>query len=60
MSSELQGPRSKAKVKVVATGGFAKLIAGKIDAISEIDENLTLEGLRLLVGSPPVSKGLGK
>jgi type III pantothenate kinase len=37
------------KLKVVATGGFAKLIASRIDAISEIDENLTLDGLRLLV-----------
>ena len=39
------------KLNVVATGGFANLIAAKIDAISDIDENLTLEGLRLLSNS---------
>lgn len=37
------------KLKVVATGGFANLIASKIEAVTEIDENLTLDGLRLLV-----------
>ena len=34
--------------KVIATGGFANLIASKIDAVTKIDENLTLDGLRLL------------
>ena len=34
--------------KVVATGGFAKLIAAETAAIDVVDENLTLEGLRLL------------
>jgi len=34
--------------KVVATGGLAALIAGISKAISEVDEHLTLEGLRLL------------
>jgi type III pantothenate kinase len=34
--------------KVVATGGFANLIGSKIDSISRIDENLTLDGLRFL------------
>jgi type III pantothenate kinase len=34
--------------KVVATGGLAPLIAGISKAISEVDEHLTLEGLRLL------------
>jgi len=33
---------------VIATGGFANLIASKIDAVTKIDENLTLDGLRLL------------
>jgi type III pantothenate kinase len=30
--------------KVIATGGFANLIASKIDAVTKIDENLTLDG----------------
>ena len=34
--------------KVVATGGFANLIAPEVSAIDVVDENLTLEGLRLL------------
>lgn len=47
ITSEL-GTRNS-KLKVVATGGFAKLIASKIEAVSQVDENLTLDGLRLLV-----------
>jgi type III pantothenate kinase len=35
-------------VKVVATGGLAPLIAGVSRAISEVDEHLTLDGLRLV------------
>jgi type III pantothenate kinase len=42
--------------KVVATGGFARLIAPEIDAIDVVDENLTLDGLRLLKGRAPISE----
>jgi type III pantothenate kinase len=34
--------------KVVATGGLAPLVAGVSKTISEVDEHLTLDGLRLL------------
>ena len=36
------------KPRVIATGGFARLIGGSIKTVSVIDENLTLDGLRLL------------
>jgi len=36
------------KVRVVATGGLAKLIAGVSEEITDINSNLTLEGLRLI------------
>ena len=34
--------------RVVATGGLAKLIAGEATTIEEVDEGLTLKGLRLI------------
>lgn len=36
------------KVKVVATGGYAQLIAAKVPLIESVHPNLTLEGLRLV------------
>lgn len=39
------------KVPIIATGGFAKLIASEVKAITTVDENLTLQGLRLLAPS---------
>lgn len=43
MVAEL-GPRTKC----VATGGLARLIAGKSKFISEVNDTLTLEGLRII------------
>ena len=36
------------KLPVVATGGYAKLIAAKLPEISAVERDLTLEGLRLV------------
>lgn len=38
----------KVNPKVIATGGLAKLIADETETIDEVDEMLTLEGLRLI------------
>ncbi|HWQ76918.1 MAG TPA: type III pantothenate kinase [Syntrophomonas sp.] len=35
-------------IRVIATGGLAALIAGETDSIDEVDEFLTLDGLRLI------------
>jgi type III pantothenate kinase len=43
MSAEMGG-----HPKVIATGGLATLIAGESQAISEVDERLTLDGLRII------------
>ncbi len=44
------------QLPVVATGGYAKLIAAKLPEISAVAADLTLEGLRLVwqkQGEPP-------
>jgi type III pantothenate kinase len=39
------------RLPVVATGGYAKLIAAKLPEISAVEPNLTLEGLRLVLAA---------
>ena len=41
----------KKKVHVVATGGYAELIAAKLPEIDEVQPNLTLDGLRLIANN---------
>ena len=46
--------------RVIATGGLASTVAGEATAIDEVDELLTLEGLRLIYernARPPGSEG---
>ena len=46
--AELKRELRAKKLPVVATGGYAKLIAAKLPEISAVEPNLTLEGLRLV------------
>jgi type III pantothenate kinase len=46
--------------KVVATGGYAPMIAGGSRFISEVDENLTLEGLRIIYERNMASRTAGQ
>src|ERR1039458_5039352 len=45
---ELKRELGAKKLPVVATGGYAKLIAAKLPEISAVEPDLTLEGLRLV------------
>lgn len=45
---ELKRELKAKRLPVVATGGYAKLIASKLPEISSVEPNLTLEGLRLV------------
>lgn len=46
--AELKRELKTCRLPVVATGGYAKLIAAKLPEISQVEPNLTLEGLRLV------------
>jgi type III pantothenate kinase len=46
--SQLKSELRAKKLPVVATGGYAKLIAAKLPEISAVAPDLTLEGLRLI------------
>lgn len=45
--AELKRELKVKRLPVVATGGYARLMASKLPEISAVDPNLTLEGLRL-------------
>jgi len=44
---ELKGELKARRLPVVATGGYARLLAANLPEISAVDPLLTLEGLRL-------------
>ncbi len=46
--AELKRELKLKRLPVVATGGYARLMASKLPEISAVDPNLTLEGLRLV------------
>jgi len=46
--NELKRELKVKRLPVVATGGYARLIAAKMPEISRVERNLTLEGLRLV------------
>ncbi len=45
--AELKRELRAKRLPVIATGGYARLIAAKLPEISAVEPNLTLEGLRL-------------
>jgi type III pantothenate kinase len=46
--AELKRELKTRRLPVIATGGYAKLIAARLPEISAVEPNLTLEGLRLV------------
>ena len=34
--------------QVIATGGWAKIVAGECETVQQVDEALTLKGMRIL------------
>jgi type III pantothenate kinase len=45
---ELKAELKARRLPVLATGGYAKLIAAKLPEIKAVEPDLTLEGLRLV------------
>jgi type III pantothenate kinase len=52
--AELKRELRAKRLPVIATGGYARLIAAKLPEISAVEPNLTLEGLRLLWQAAPI------
>jgi len=52
--AELKRELRARRLPVVATGGYAALIAAKLPEISRVEPNLTLEGLRLAASTPRI------
>jgi type III pantothenate kinase len=46
--AEIKAELGSRRLKVVATGGYAELIAAGVEEIDDVHPNLTLEGLRLI------------
>src|SRR6266571_4633736 len=57
--TELQQALKKPRLPVVATGGYARLIAAKMPEITAVEPLLTLEGLRL-VWEETTQQGIGR
>jgi len=57
MLLETAGFSASADLNIVATGGFASLIAPEIGSITQVDENLTLDGLRMLAEGASSANG---
>jgi type III pantothenate kinase len=52
--SELKRELKSKRLPVIATGGYAKLIAARLPEISAVKPDLTLEGLRLIANANSV------
>jgi len=46
--AEIKAELKERRVRIVATGGYAELIAAGLPEISKVHPNLTLEGLRII------------
>ena len=60
MMLETAGFSASAELNIVATGGFTRTIAAEIPSITRVDENLTLEGLRMLAGGEGSANEAGR